>query len=137
MAASRRRAWLLPLIAALVPLPVAASAAAEPSTAQPAPPEQPAPGEPTLSLTLEVRADELRFDAGPDLTVTLGNQAGGSVLVDTCQFASGVTYRDVHLRLEITDSAARLSCDRGGSDAESRPSTDDGEVAVPTAVAEP
>ena len=128
MAATRWRARLLAVIVALVPFPVAASAAAEqmpapaapaqPAPAQPAPAQPPAE-QPTLSLTLEVTANALRFDAGPSLTVSVGN------LVDTCQFASGVTYHDVHVRLEVTDSTATLACSTAGADQQATPGAED------------
>lgn len=105
IAASRRGARFLPLLAALVvPFPASASAPTEQA------PGQPADAQPTLSLTLEVTAKELRFDAGPNLSVSPGP------LADTCQFASGVTYQDVHLRLEVTDTTATLACGLAGAD---------------------
>ena len=131
MAVSSWRAQLVTLIAALVGVPLAASAATDQPPAQ-APTAQTSSAEqPIVSLTLEVSARELRFDSGPDLSVSVGNGADKSVLVDTCQFAPGVTYQDVHVRLEVSDTTATLRCDPANAETEPRAAAEDGEAPPP------
>ena len=66
----------------------------------------------------------------------LRQPAGSSNLVDSCQFASGVTYDDVHLRLEGGETTATLACDLASADEEARAGAEDEAVPAPASAAE-